>query len=197
MARIALGIGLVAVTGTALSLCWMRGQALAAALQPECPKAADQVTGLVGELMVILAETKSKDVFAATVQALGRFGPNARPALPTILEHAERLGALEGAFAQDGSRSQQGKVVLDALAAIAGGQEATPPCWPWCNADGACFRKECPGSATGNTVLTEKELPPLPTFSIGLLPIIPPKEDPPPDGTPDGIHIWMAPGFFR
>jgi hypothetical protein len=85
---------------------------------------------VVDALTAILAQTKSKDVFAATVLALGQFGAEARGALPDILKNAERLGVLEGAFAQGGSKSAHGEVVLEAVAAIASGSspQATPKC---------------------------------------------------------------------
>jgi hypothetical protein len=85
---------------------------------------------IVSDLVAVLGQTRSKDVFAATVLALGQMGAAARPALPAILKNAERLGVLEGAFAPGGSKSDQGDVVLDAVQAIALGQVGPGPSVP-------------------------------------------------------------------
>jgi hypothetical protein len=71
-----------------------------------------------------MGQTKSKDVYAAAVLALGQMGAEARPALPAILKNAERLGVLEGAFCPTGSKTDQGDIVLEAVGAIARGQAA-------------------------------------------------------------------------
>jgi hypothetical protein len=80
--------------------------------------------GVVAELVAVMGQTKSKDVYTAAVLALGQMGTEARPALPAILKNAERLGVLEGAFCPMGSKTDQGDVVLEAIAAIGRGQAA-------------------------------------------------------------------------
>jgi hypothetical protein len=76
---------------------------------------------VVDDLVAVLAETKSKDVYTAAVVALAHLGTDARAALPDILKNAERLGVLEGAFDADECKSVQCEVILDAVAAIAHG----------------------------------------------------------------------------
>jgi hypothetical protein len=83
---------------------------------------------VVDDLVAVLAETKSKDVYTATVVALAHLGTDARAALPDILKHAERLGVLEGAFVGSGCKSIQCEVVLDAVAAIAHGPDRGHHC---------------------------------------------------------------------
>jgi hypothetical protein len=83
------------------------------------------VAGVVDDLVAVLAETKSKDVYTAVVVALAHLGTDARPALPEILKNAERLGVLEGAFASGGCKSVQCEVILDSVAAIAHGPDHT------------------------------------------------------------------------
>jgi hypothetical protein len=72
-------------------------------------------------LLLVVADTQSKDVYTAAVVALAHLGTDARMALPQILKHAERLGVLEGAFAPGGCKSLQCEVILDAVATIAHG----------------------------------------------------------------------------
>jgi hypothetical protein len=72
---------------------------------PNCPaKAADKAKAvketkekLVHELVTILNETKSADTFVVTASCLGMMGHDARPAVPSIIRNAERLGLLKGA----------------------------------------------------------------------------------------------------
>jgi hypothetical protein len=89
------------------------------------PKDAEHkpVAAVVDDLVAVLAETKSKDVYTATVVALAHLGADARPALPDVLKNAERLGVLEGAFASGGCKCLQCEVILDAVAAIAHGPD--------------------------------------------------------------------------
>jgi hypothetical protein len=98
-----------------------------AAVPAAAPAAASK--SVVDRLVAILARTKSKDTFAVTVAALGQLGPDARVALPDIIENAERLGVLEGICAPGGCKSAHGEGVLQALAAIAAGgtRSATSP----------------------------------------------------------------------
>lgn len=103
--------------------------------EPRCPPPCAQpgAGSTVEGLTAVLARTKSKDIFAATVLALGHLGIEARPALPAIFDNAERLGALEGSFHTGGSKSDQGDVVLDAIEAISGGKPLPwPPATPAC-----------------------------------------------------------------
>jgi hypothetical protein len=104
----------------------------AAAAPAQAPATASVVDGLAA----ILARTKSKDTFTVTVMALGHLGAGARSALPDIIENAERLGVLEGAFAQGGSKSVHGEVVLEAVEAIATG--AAPQTQRRCCHTGCC-----------------------------------------------------------
>jgi hypothetical protein len=85
---------------------------------------------VVAELVAVMGQTRSKDVYTAAVLALGQMGAEARPALPAILKHAERLGVLEGAFCPAGSKSDQGDVILEAVMAIARGQAAPAGSYP-------------------------------------------------------------------
>ncbi len=92
---------------------------------PPSPSAEHKpVSAVVDDLVAVLAETRSKDVYTATVVALAHLGADARPALPDVLKNAERLGVLEGAFS-DGCKCVQYEVILDAVAAIAHGPDAS------------------------------------------------------------------------
>jgi hypothetical protein len=106
------------------------------------PAQAPATAGVVNGLTAILARTKSKDTFTLTVLALGHLGADARSALPDIIENAERLGVLEGAFAQGGSKSVHGEVVLEAVEAIATG--AAPQAQRGCCHTGCCTGPACP-----------------------------------------------------
>jgi hypothetical protein len=59
------------------------------------PRQATLPGGLLGELIVILNETKSVDTFAVTCHLLAKMGAEAQPAVPAILRNAERLGLLK------------------------------------------------------------------------------------------------------
>jgi hypothetical protein len=94
---------------------------------PVSPSATPRASnGVVDALAALLARTKSKDTFTTAVMALGQLGAEARVALPAIIENAERLGVLKGAFGQGGSKSGCTAVVLEAVAAIAGGKAPQP-----------------------------------------------------------------------
>jgi hypothetical protein len=81
-----------------------------------CQVACSPSTGLVGELVLILNETKSVDTFALTCSLLGKMGAEARPAVPAMIRNAERLGLLRKALltGQRGKRQD----AADALAEL-------------------------------------------------------------------------------
>jgi hypothetical protein len=82
---------------------------------------------VVADLAAALGETKSKGVFVAAVLALAEMGPDARPAIPAILRHGERLAVFDDAFDGDGhKKGEAGRIVAQALAAIAGGMGPGP-----------------------------------------------------------------------
>ncbi len=113
-------------TGTSSSsdTCPYTGQAVTESVPAQTIE-HKPAAGVVDDLVAVLAETKSKDVYTAAVVALAHLGTDARPALSDILKNAERLGVLEGAFAAGGCKSIQCEVILDAVAAIAHGPDAS------------------------------------------------------------------------
>jgi hypothetical protein len=62
---------------------------------------------VVQELIVLLNETKSPDTFIVTASALGMMGHDARPAVPSIIRNADRLGLLKGISEMIGSEEAE------------------------------------------------------------------------------------------
>jgi hypothetical protein len=95
---------------------------------PAAPVARPQTGGgLVGELVAILNETKSKDTFLVTVAALQKIGPEARASAPAIIRNADRLGLLRGISREPKKETSKGRaaeVVLEALDEVLGGNHA-------------------------------------------------------------------------
>jgi hypothetical protein len=67
---------------------------------------------LVRELTCILKKTKSQDTFLVTVKALADIGPRAKPAVPAIILHAERLGLLKDFLQQADDDDNLGPAVM-------------------------------------------------------------------------------------
>jgi hypothetical protein len=87
---------------------------------PQCPACSGKETTktttvkatkekLVQELVAILNETKSPDTFIVTTSALGMMGHDARPAVPSIIRNADRLGLLKGISEFAGEEAQEAK----------------------------------------------------------------------------------------
>lgn len=89
---------------------------------PPPPPPALTPSPVVADLLAVLAETKSKDTYVATVVVLGKMGAEARPALGPALRNGERLKVFDGAFGTDAGKRQGASIVLQALATIAEGQ---------------------------------------------------------------------------
>jgi hypothetical protein len=123
---------------------------------PQCPACSAKETSktqtvkatkekLVQELIAILNETKSPDTFIVTASALGMMGHDARPAVPSIIRNADRLGLLKGISELAGEESEEAKPtrqqriaegIMDCLDQILskqpsnGGKTANPPAVP-------------------------------------------------------------------
>jgi hypothetical protein len=93
------------------------------------PQAAGTVarrpTGLVGELVGILNDTKSRGTFLVTLAVLQKLGPEARPAIPAILRNADRLDLFENTTAPNARDKQIAAEVLAVIDAILG--RVAPP----------------------------------------------------------------------
>jgi hypothetical protein len=106
-----------------------RGQAVHVRLTSRAAPALapTPVHPVVADLTAALAQTQSKGAFVAAVLALAEMGPDARPAIPAILAHGERLAVFDDAFDGDGHRKgAAGRMVAQALASIAGGSGPGP-----------------------------------------------------------------------
>jgi hypothetical protein len=123
------------------------------------------VNPAVADLAAALAETKSKGAFVAAVLALAEMGPEARPAIPAILRHGERLGIFDYAFDGDSpKKGAAGRAVAQALAAIAAGVGPGAPDYPPAAAAYAdCPKEPCYGTAAAG--MTEVLPPPHPVES--------------------------------
>jgi hypothetical protein len=118
--------------------------------QPAVP-ASPSMSSVVTDLVAVLAETKSEDVYTATVLTLGHMGTEAAPALPVILKNAERLGILDGAFTRN--KSERAEIVLQALAAIAQGQ-GNKPVVPCCAAGSPVTSYALPTASASQNVIS-------------------------------------------
>jgi hypothetical protein len=85
------------------------------------------VSAVVADLVKLLANTKSKEMYLATVLALAQMGDEARAALPAVLEHGERLGMFKGICDADAAKRIPGNRILEAVAKIAGGERYPVP----------------------------------------------------------------------
>jgi hypothetical protein len=91
---------------------------------------------LVKELVSMMEETNSPEMFVVTVMVLGKVGPEARPAVPAILRKAERLGLFKGLInseADPGGRRELTNAVFESIESILdkdGGVEAKSPIAP-------------------------------------------------------------------
>jgi hypothetical protein len=82
----------------------------------------------VADIVATLEDTQSRDTYLAVLTTLAQMGAEARPALPALFKHGERLRVFEGAFDADNSRPHHGRMALEALAAIVQGHGYAPSC---------------------------------------------------------------------
>ncbi len=102
------------------------------------PGAAEADREIVKELVEILGSTEAPETFAVTVLALQQLGDLAKPAVPTIIRHAERLKIFEGTNSQvnpnaiPSKKQQLANVVALAIQHLLGGRRAptVQACWP-------------------------------------------------------------------
>lgn len=73
---------------------------------------------LVDEMIQVLQRTESVDAFFVTLALLEEMGTKARPAIPAILRHAERLGILKNHLTTRGRDSEHVDKVAQALEKI-------------------------------------------------------------------------------
>jgi hypothetical protein len=108
--------------------------------QPAATLVPTPVNPVVVDLVAAMSETKSKGAFVAAVLALAELGSEARPAIPAILRHGERLNIFDDAFEGDGThhKGAAGRLVTQALAAIASGIGPGPEGPPPVHAPYAC-----------------------------------------------------------
>jgi hypothetical protein len=163
------------------------------------PRAKRRKAVLTKELLAILQETRSPDVFLLTVGCLEQMGTDPAVAIPAILRNAERLGILKDRLGLTSeAASEQGweeksptldnfKEVLEGFLEEAG-WSVTP--------DGARARRTPDGPPAEQ--LPPPGIPPLPSAPGGLVPPPPPPsgEFPPPP-PPCGLGIRLPEGGTR
>jgi hypothetical protein len=126
-----------AVTGGAIGTA--AGASTGCAVDANCTKAKDAKVKdakaarekLVQELVTILSETKSVETYFVTVSALGMMGRDARPAVPAIIRHAERLEIFKDISFDDSEKpNRQQRIaegIMDSLEQILSKQPVAPP----------------------------------------------------------------------
>jgi hypothetical protein len=126
---------------------------------PAVTRKPGKPASIVDELVAILNETKSKETFTVTLTVLQKFGKEAKPAVPSILRNADRLGLFAGALAGDSKGKQASNDVLEAIDSILGKESDQLPSPDGCSLPPTKRRTpaDAPPPAAGMGDVPEKE----------------------------------------